>query len=145
MVVAGADVVGDGVVEFGLEAVLAAPLDPDDLGLPGSEEGGAVGADGAPFLGPDDVELEVVAVDRAVFPEGCRVEEAHEPHESVGLALVRGGGEEEEVPCRPGEGAAEGVAGDLPVGAGEFVGLVDDDEVPSGLCDGVEPVLVVLM
>ena len=30
-------------------------------------------------------------------------------------------------------GAAEGVAGDLPVGAGEFVGLVDDDEVPSGL------------
>ena len=61
----------------------------------------------------------------------------------VGLALVRGGREQQQVRGGFGQGLAQPVAGDLFGAAAQPVGLVADDQIPAGVDQVAEAFLVV--
>ena len=91
LVVAVAHIVGHGFVQALLRAVSGLPghgLQPGHAGL---EQRLPLGVDGHTLLGADHKGPHPVAADAAFIGESFAVQQLHQPHELVGLALVRRG------------------------------------------------------
>jgi hypothetical protein len=70
------------------------------------------------------------SLDAALVRERVAIEQLHQPMELVGLALVRGCRQQQQVGRCLGECRAQLVAGDLVGAATHAVGFVDDDQIP---------------
>ena len=144
LVVALADVFGDGIVKRLLVAV-AVPAHTDELGDARLEQRIAVGIDGLPLLGADDVGMDALAGDAAGFGEGVLVQQRHQPVEGIGFALVRRGRQQQEVRAGFRQAAPQLMPGDLIGTPADAVRLVHDDQIPARRDQILEPLLVELV
>jgi len=97
LVVAVAYIVGHCLVEPLLRAVACLPghrLQPGDTRL---EQRLALGIDGHALLCADHEGPHPVTADTALIRKGFAVQQLHQPHELVGLALVRRGRQQQEI------------------------------------------------
>ena len=107
------------------------------------KQGLSLVVDGPALFGADHVGGDVLPGDRAVVGQGVGIEEAEQAAEGIGLALVRGGGEEQQVGRGLGQTFAESEASHGFCGAPEAMGLVDHHQIPAGVDEVVEALAVV--
>ena len=143
-VVAVAHVFGHRLVERALAGVPLIVGDRFEAGMARLEQWLSVGVDRAPLLGADHERPDPFAGDGAGVGERGRVDQRQQPMERVGLALMRGRGEQEQTGRGLRQPAAKLIAGDLIGAAAQAMRLVDDDQVPAGGGQVLEPVAVVL-
>ena len=130
LVVAVAHIVGHRLIQALLRAVAGLPghrLQPGHARL---EQRLAFGVDGCALFGANHERPHPLTVDAALIREGFSIQQLHQPHELVGLALVRRGRQQQEIGRCFGQRRAQLVAGHLLGAAAHAVGFVDDDQIP---------------
>ncbi len=130
LVVAVAHVVGHGFIQLLLRRVPRLPRHRVQAREPGPEQRLAFGIDGGTLFGADHEGLHALAADAAFIWESVPVQQLHQAHELVGLALMRRGREQQQVGRGLRQRRAQLVARYLLGAAAHAVRFVDDDQVP---------------
>ena len=97
LVVAVAHIVGHRLVQALLRAVAGLPGNRLQPGHTRLEERLPLGVDRCALLGANHERPHPVTADAALVREGFAIQQLHQPHELVGLALVRRGGQQQEI------------------------------------------------
>ncbi len=144
LVVAVPHIFSDRLVQELLIPMCLSPGDRRKHRLPRFEERFALGGNGTTFFSPDHIRLDSIPRNAAHIGKRLGIDQGDQPVESIGLSLVRGRRQQEEIRCGFGKPLAQLEPGHLVVAATESVGLVYDDQVPTSGDQVLEPLLVVI-
>ena len=142
-VVAVAHVFGDGLIQSSLLRVRASPFDRHQLGKARLEQWIAVSVDRTSLLSANDKGSDGLARNRVVTRQSVGVEKRDQSPERVRLALMWCRRQQKQVGRRLRQCVTQLEPSDLLRAAADAVGLVDDDQVPSGRNQVLEPLTVV--
>ena len=144
LVVALTHIFSDRLVEELLIPMRLSPGDGRKFGLSWFEQRRALSGNGAAFFSPDHIGLDPISRNAANIGKRFSIDQGDQPMESIGLSLVRRRRQQEEIRCGFAESLAQFEPGHLVGAAAESVGFIDDDQIPTGGDQVLEPILVVL-